>query len=543
LLTTILGGVGLFLLGMLLMSDGLKAAAGEALRDVLGRFTGGPVQAFLSGAALTALVQSSSATIVTTIGFVSAGLLAFPQAVGVVFGAAVGTTSTGWLVAFLGLRLSISAFGLPLVGVGALLRLLGRGRLVALGAVLAGLGLIFVGIDTLQAGMELLSGRFDLARFDGEGVGARLLLVLVGTVMTVVMQSSSAAVATTLAALAAGTLSLEQAAALVIGQNTGASVPALLASIGAAAPARRTAAAHVVLNTASGVLALLLLPLWLGALRPLAAHLGAPGAIAVFHTGFTLVGVLLLLPVTGRFAAFIARRVPERGPALTRNLDVTAYGVGPVAVEAARRTVRETAATLFDAVAERLAGGRSASAAAHVDQAITAADAALDETRAFLAGVHTSPDAGPSHARHLGVLHAIDHLERLVVAIRREAPLRIAHSDATLELWAEELARALREAEAALCDEAAASPEPALAALSRDLARKRRRHRPSVMESTATGELDPNDALRRLDAMRWLDRLAYHAWRATLHLSRDETDVPDGVGGSAPRAATPVPGV
>ncbi len=121
----ILGGIGLFVLGMLLMTEGLKAAAGAALGALLARFTGGPTKAFLSGAAVTAVVQSSSATTLTTIGFVSAGLLTLTQAIGVIFGAAVGTTSTGWLVAFLGLKYSVGVLALPLVGVGALMRLVG----------------------------------------------------------------------------------------------------------------------------------------------------------------------------------------------------------------------------------------------------------------------------------------------------------------------------------------------------------------------------------------------------------------------------------
>lgn len=529
-ITSLLGGVGLFLLGMLLMSDGLKTAAGEALRDVLARFTGGPVKALLSGAVLTALVHSSSATIVTTIGLVSAGLLTFSQAVGVVFGAAIGSTSTSWLVAFLGLKFSISVLGLPLVGVGALLRLLGRGRLVAIGAVLAGLGLIFVGIDTLQAGMNLVAGRLDVTRIAGEGIGARLLLVVVGTLMTVVMQSSGAAVATTLAALSSGTLSIDQAAALVIGQNAGASAPAVLASIGAMAPARRTALTHVVLNTTSGVLALLTLPLWLVALRVLEARLGGPGAIAVFHTGINVVCVLLLLPVTDRFATFVARRVPDRGPALTRHLDTSAYAIAPVAVDAARRTVREIAAELLRSSSARLSDTERAPAA-HLEQALAAAEHALAQSRAFLAGVQTSADAGASHTRHLGVLHAIDHLERLVSAIRREGPFRMLRRDPTLRRWSEALAAAFADAAVGMEGDAGSSPAPQLEPLSRELAQRRRQHRPSVLERTAGGALDPQEALRRLDAMRWLDRLAYHAWRAALHLgegpppSRDSRDL------------------
>ena len=134
----ILGGVGLFLLGMVLLTDGLKAIAGDSLRSILARFTGGRVSSVVAGVTITLLMQSSSATVLTTIGFVSAGLLTFSQSIGVIFGANLGTTSIGWLVALLGLRFSISVVALPLVGIGAVMRLLTRGRMASVGLALAG---------------------------------------------------------------------------------------------------------------------------------------------------------------------------------------------------------------------------------------------------------------------------------------------------------------------------------------------------------------------------------------------------------------------
>lgn len=148
----IAGGIGIFLLGMVLVTEGAKAFAGESLRKALVRFTGSPWRAFLSGAIATLAVQSSSATTLTVIGFVSAGLLTFSQAVGVVIGASLGTTGTGWLVSVLGLKFSIGHYALPVIAIGALLRLLGRGSWHLIGLPLAGFGLIFVGIDMLQQG-------------------------------------------------------------------------------------------------------------------------------------------------------------------------------------------------------------------------------------------------------------------------------------------------------------------------------------------------------------------------------------------------------
>lgn len=209
----LLGGIGLFLMGMVLLTDGLKAVAGDALSAALVRFTGTPTKAFTSGALVTLMVQSSSATTVTLIGFVSAGLLTFPQAIGVVMGASLGTTGTGWVVSVLGLKISLGYYAMPLVGVGALMRLLTRGRGRSLGMALAGFGLIFIGIEALQTGMQGLAAVFDLARLPATGWWGHLLTMLIGALMTVVMQSSSAAVATTPTALHADAVNFDQAAA------------------------------------------------------------------------------------------------------------------------------------------------------------------------------------------------------------------------------------------------------------------------------------------------------------------------------------------
>ena len=152
-IVSIVGGVGLFLLGMAVMTDGLKALAGTALKTVLEKAAATPLLGTFWGAVITLLVQSSSATTMTTIGLVSAGLLTFPQGLSLVFGANIGTTGTGWLVAAFGVRISLTAAALPIVFVGALLKVVGRGRLAAAGSAIAGFALILVGLSTLQQGM------------------------------------------------------------------------------------------------------------------------------------------------------------------------------------------------------------------------------------------------------------------------------------------------------------------------------------------------------------------------------------------------------
>ena len=149
----VFGGIGLFLLGMTVMTDGMKALAGSSLRTVLGKAAATPLSGAFWGAIVTLLVQSSSAVTMTTIGLVSAGLLTFPQGLGLVFGANIGTTGTGWLIALIGVRVSLSTYALPLIFIGELTRLLTGGRIAAGGAALAGFALVLYGLTTLQQGM------------------------------------------------------------------------------------------------------------------------------------------------------------------------------------------------------------------------------------------------------------------------------------------------------------------------------------------------------------------------------------------------------
>jgi phosphate:Na+ symporter len=199
---TVIGGLGLFLLGIHHLTEGLKGLAGDSLRRALQTLVAGRLSAVVSGALFTVAIQSSTATTLTVIGFVSAGLVTFAQAVGVIIGATFGTTSTPWLVAIFGFRLRVSAFALPMVGIGAFLWLIAKGRTRSAGAILAGFGLLFIGIEYLQTGMEGISWNLDAV--GGNGFGWQWILAGIGILMSIVMQSSSAAAATTLVALHAG---------------------------------------------------------------------------------------------------------------------------------------------------------------------------------------------------------------------------------------------------------------------------------------------------------------------------------------------------
>lgn len=516
-LSPIVGGIGLFLLGMVLMSDGLKAVAGDGLRQLLQRFTKGPVTGMLTGAGVTALVQSSTATTLATVGFVSAGLLPFANAVGLILGANIGTTATSWMVSLLGLKFSISVISMPMIGAGALLHLLGRGRWNQIGMVVAGFGLIFVGIDTLQLGMGTLAARIDPAMFGGTGFGNRLLLVGVGIVMTVVMQSSSAAAATTLAAVHAGGIDLHHAAALVVGQNVGTTVTAALASIKGGVAAKRTAMAHVLFNLGTGVVALAILPFFVSVVDGIAEAAGERDdavSLAAFHTAFNVLGVALILPFVRPFSRWIERLVPDRRQSLTKGLSPATAEVPAVAVEATRQTLQTIALRLSQAVVTHRDG-------APVDPAIAELDAALAEVRAFLALVATQATDASVHTRHVAMLHVTDHLERLTDALREPSPRLSTEARAAIvdvRTRVDEVVSAVRAWDTAPTDAAAAS----VALLATDVAERRRVSRPDVLSRSAAGHYDPDTALTLLERMRWLDRASYHLARAVFHLHAPE---------------------
>ena len=377
-----LGGVGLFLLGMLLMTDGLKAAAGPTLGRVLGSATATRWRGLFSGIFVTAMVQSSSAVTVAAIGFVNAGLLSFSQSLWVLFGANVGTTMTGWLVALIGLKIKVEAAALPLIGIGMALRLSGpQTRRGAIGGALAGFGVLFLGIGFLQQGFSGAGSAIDLAAFGGLGWRSVLAFVFAGMLLTIVMQSSSASLAVVLTLAETGVIPVGEAAAAVIGANVGTTVTALLAAIGATANARRAAAAHVLFNVVTGLVALLLLPFLVGLvdwLRGLLEMDSAPAiTLALFHTVFNVLGVLLMWPLADRLAAFLQRRFRRREDDLAqpRFLDANVASVPSLAVDALRREIVRLGGLSLGAALTRLAhvpGAQgSAAAAAALSHAIS----------------------------------------------------------------------------------------------------------------------------------------------------------------------------
>ena len=538
----VLGGVGLFLLGMTVMTDGLKALAGSALRTVLGKAAATPLSGAFWGAVVTLLVQSSSAVTMTTIGLVSAGLLTFPQGLGLVFGANVGTTGTAWLVALIGVRVSLSTYALPLIFFGALTKVLAGGQIAAAGAALAGFALVLYGLTTLQQGMGGLAASLhpsDLPSVLGApGVGwiqgwvGLLTLVVVGLAMTAVMQSSTASIAVTISAFYAGALGLEQGVALIIGQNIGTATSSALAAIGASVTAKRLALAYVLFKLIAALIALAAFPFTAALMARFSTSIDGTTLLAAYHTAYNVVGVAVLLPATQWFTRFVERLLPSKESPADQILDSAALVNPVVAVEAARRAVAEALKTLAVSVAASLSGGNE-----KAEPGIAAPAAALEEVRDFLSELKEPPETEAERGRMTSTLHALDHASRLAEILEDgglpEPPsggpddLRAAELCKEAMRWSQTVAESITE-ESALSERAEpigwrASPE-ARAALAevesaaKALDSKLREHRAAVLASVAPGQATATEAFARVEAARRLDLIAHHAWRSTAHL-------------------------
>ena len=358
---TFIGGLGLFLLAVSMITDGLKLAAGDALKEILANSTRTPIRGVISGVIVTGIVQSSSAVTVATIGFVNAGLLTLVQSLGVIYGANIGTTMTGWIVAIVGFSFKVEAFALPLIGLGMMARMLRPGsRIAPIGEALAGFGLFFIGVDLLRDAFTVFSADIDVAEFAPQGGLGVMLYVALGFAMTLVTQSSSAAIAITLTAATGGVLGINAAAAMVIGANVGTTSTAAFAVIGATANARRVAAAHVVFNLLTGLVALLLLPVLMWVVDATSTVLGLEDipaiSLALFHTVFNVLGLLVMWPLTTPLANFLSSRFATEWDhfARPRYLDRNVLATPVLAMEALTRELMRIAGHVRDFAASRV---------------------------------------------------------------------------------------------------------------------------------------------------------------------------------------------
>ena len=286
---TLIGALGMFLYGMNTMSSGLQKAAGEKLRAFLAAMTSNPFKGVLTGLGITAIIQSSSATTVMVVGFVNAGLLTLNQAVGVIMGANIGTTVTAWLISLLGFKMDISVLSIPLMAVGFICSLSQKSKTKSIGEFIIGFSLLFLGLSfmkesvpDLQSHPEVLSF---ISRWTGFGFGSVLIFLAIGTILTLVLQSSSATVALTMIMLNLGWIPFEMAAAMVLGENIGTTITANIAAAVGNVQAKRAAIAHTLFNVFGVIWALALFRPFLHFIGRIITLLGYPDPSAISFAG------------------------------------------------------------------------------------------------------------------------------------------------------------------------------------------------------------------------------------------------------------------
>ncbi|MGB1039452.1 MAG: Na/Pi cotransporter family protein [Flavobacteriales bacterium] len=321
-LLVLLGALGMFIFGMKNMSEGLQQAAGSRLRKMLGSITSNRIKGVITGFGITSIVQSSSVTTVMTVSFVNAGLLTLRQSAGVMMGANVGTTITAWLIIIFGFKMSLASYAYIFIAFGATMLFFGKGKMKYWGSALVGFALLFLGLDELKHSVPTLGADSSIVQFfiayKNSWFGP-IMFVFLGALVTVVVQSSSAAMALTMILVSGGVLPFEVASAMILGENIGTTITAELASLGGNVHAKRSARIHSLFNVIGVTWAILLFPFILKAIAsfmdtdPYTDTNAANVGIAIFHTAFNLLNVVILLPFVNWLVSIAEKSVKSKG--------------------------------------------------------------------------------------------------------------------------------------------------------------------------------------------------------------------------------------
>lgn len=318
----VIGSLGLFLYGMKVMSDGIQKAAGDGLKGILNRITSNRFVAVFTGFAMTAIIQSSSATTVMVVSFVNAGLLSLTQSIGVIMGANIGTTVTGWIVSFIGFKFKIAAMALPIVGIGLPLFFSKNKNRKNWGEFMIGFGLLFIGLGYLkksvpsdsQALIDFISPYTDM------GFGSILLFVFFGALVTIIVHSSSASMAIVLTMAFNQLIQLDVAAAMILGAEIGTTIDAYLASIGANVNAKRAARAHLLFNVSGVIIILLIFRPFLKLVTIIVPGDDVTLTLAMFHTFFNILNTAIFIGFIPQIAKLIEKIVPAKSSEITPNI-------------------------------------------------------------------------------------------------------------------------------------------------------------------------------------------------------------------------------
>lgn len=322
-------GVSIFLFGMLSLEEGFRAFSGGRLEKILQKSTDKLYKSVGFGIITTTLMQSSSLVSVLTISFLGAGLIGLAQGIGIVFGANIGTTTGAWLVAGLGLKVKISAYAMPMLVFGVILIFQKSKSLKGFGYILAGLGFLFLGIHYMKVGFESFKDTIDLASYAVSGYKGLFIFTGIGIFATVVMQSSHATLVLIITALATGQISYENALALAIGANIGTTITAILGSMSSNVVGKQLAGAHLIFNGITGLIAIIFIHQIMYAVDTVSTFVGIANddyalKLAVFHTIFNVIGVVVMVPFIDKLVNFLEKILKSRDQKET-NTDTVKY--------------------------------------------------------------------------------------------------------------------------------------------------------------------------------------------------------------------------
>lgn len=305
-------GVAIFLFGMLSLEEGFKVFSGGTLEKILRKSTDKTWKSLGFGIISTTIMQSSSLVSVLTISFIGAGLIGLAQGIGIIFGANIGTTTGAWIVAGLGLKVNISAYAMPMLVFGVILIFQKSKSLKGIGYILAGLGFLFLGIHYMKEGFEAFKSAVDLSKYGVVGLKGLFIFTGLGILATVVMQSSHATLVLIITALSASQISYENALALAIGANVGTTITAIIGALSSNIEGKRLAGAHLIFNVVTGLIAIIFIQQILISVEFISSIIGINEGdyslkLAVFHTVFNVIGVVLMVPLIGRLVIFLEK--------------------------------------------------------------------------------------------------------------------------------------------------------------------------------------------------------------------------------------------
>ena len=490
----LLGGLGLFLFGMKIMSEGLQKIAGSRMRKILAALTNNRIVGTLVGIAVTAMIQSSSATTVMVVGFVNAGLMSLVQSIGIILGANIGTTVTAQLIAF-----KITKYALPAIGIGAGFKLFSKNQKWSyIGEVLLGFGLLFFGLSVMKSAFDPLKASEEFRQIFIMVGDNHLLGVLIGAVLTIIVQSSSATIGITIALASTGIINFEASVALILGENIGTTITANLAAIGTNLAARRTALAHFLFNTIGVCYMLIFFKFFTGFISSITpgdadfviqtqeqvlrmgGEIGDKPFIARHiantHTMFNIVNTIIFLPLVGilaKLSTMVIRGRDEEMEYHLKYLDNRVLNTPPIALAQARSETRRMAQVAQEMVDETLAflQDNDLKRLPALEKKEDLTDVLQKEITNFLVSLSQTSITQESSREVASMMHMVndlervgDHCENLWLLSQRKLEQKITFSEIAMNEIAEiseitsnflaRIVRALEEKDVGVYDEA-----------------------------------------------------------------------------------------